>query len=169
LGEIFPQYCEQLSSEQEGEWLNQMCEWDFKNYMVDDILVKVDRATMFHSIEGREPFLDHRLVEFAAQLPVKYKIRNGERKYILKKLLGRYLPKELYDLPKRGFGAPLQTWIKNHYKDKFAEVLNNTHALFNRQAVKRLLDRHKAGEQNNYVLLWYLFSFQMWYDHWSKS
>jgi asparagine synthase (glutamine-hydrolysing) len=166
---VFPQYKEQLSPEQQGEWLNQMCEWDFKHYMVNDILVKVDRATMYHSIEGREPFLDHRLVEFAAQLPLKYKIRNGETKYILKKLLGRYLPKELWDLPKRGFGAPLQLWIKEHYKEQFSNVLSNCHPLLDKKAINQLLQKHQRGEDNNYILLWYLFSFQLWYDNWSKS
>lgn len=169
LKKVFPGYREPLSAIQEGAPLNQMCEWDFKHYMADDILQKVDRATMYHSIEGREPFLDHRLVEFAAQLPLKYKIRDGETKYILKKLLSRYLPKELFDLPKRGFGAPLQLWIKEHYKDKFEEVLENPHPLLSREAISRLLKKHKAGENNNYVLLWYLFSFQVWYNNWIKN
>jgi asparagine synthase (glutamine-hydrolysing) len=165
---VFPFYTEQLTQPQKGAWLNQMCEWDFRHYMVDDILVKVDRATMYHSIEGREPFLDHRLVEFAAQLPLKYKIRNGETKYILKKLLGRYLPKELYTLPKRGFGAPLQLWIKEHYKDQFAEILRDSHPLFEKKAINQLVQKHQKGEENNYILLWYLFSFQLWYNKWTN-
>lgn len=169
LKKVLPDYVEPLSASQDGEWLNQMCEWDFKHYMVDDILQKVDRATMYHSIEGREPFLDHRLVEFAAQLPLKYKIRDGETKYILKKLLNRYLPKELYALPKRGFGAPLQLWIKEHYKERFAGILSESHPLLNQAAINQLLERHKAGDDNNYVLLWYLFSFQMWYNNWMKE
>lgn len=169
LRKVFPQYNEQLSVPMTAEWLNQMCEWDFKHYMVDDILMKVDRATMYHSIEGREPFLDHRLVEFAAQLPLHYKIRNGETKYILKKLLNRYLPRELYDLPKRGFGAPLQLWIKDHFKEAFAAVLSEPHPLLDKAEIAKLLQRHKRGEENNYILLWYLFSFQTWYNYWLHS
>jgi len=146
--------------------LNSMCEWDFKRYMVDDILSKVDRATMYHSIEGREPFLDHRLVEFAAQLPNEYKIRDGEKKYLLKKLLGRYLPKELYDLPKKGFGAPLEQWIKDHFHQKFNEVLGNTNGLFDKKEINTLLARYNQRKDVNYILLWYLFSFELWYQKW---
>jgi len=169
LKNVFPQYTEPLTTPREGNWLNQMCEWDFKHYMVDDILVKVDRATMYHSIEGREPLLDHRLVEFAAQLPVEYKIRDNETKYLLKKLLGRYLPKELYDLPKRGFGAPLQSWIRDHYKDYFADVLNDHSDFFDKNAINKLLRKHQENRQANYILLWYLFSFQLWYRRWMQD
>lgn len=167
LKSVFPSFREINSMELEGHVLNQMCEWDFKRYMVDDILSKVDRATMYHSIEGREPFLDHRLVEFAAQLPVDYKIRNGQTKYLLKKLLGRYLPHELYNLPKRGFGAPLQLWIKEHYHDQFNEVLGNTNGLFDKKEINGLLKNYNEGKNINYILLWYLFSFQLWYQKWS--
>jgi asparagine synthase (glutamine-hydrolysing) len=169
LKNVFPSYKELLTPPQQGAILNQMCEWDFNHYMVDDILVKVDRATMYHSIEGREPFLDHRLVEFGAQLPVEYKIRNGETKYLLKKLLGRYLPNELYNLPKRGFGAPLQLWIKEHYKEQFATVLGNPHPLLNKKAIEQMLGRHAKGDENNYALLWFLFSFQLWYQKWQAN
>ncbi|RYY72045.1 MAG: asparagine synthase (glutamine-hydrolyzing) [Chitinophagaceae bacterium] len=169
LKSVFPSFQEINSMNLEGDILNQMCEWDFNRYMVDDILSKVDRATMYHSIEGREPFLDHRLVEFAAQLPVEYKIRNGQTKYLLKKLLGRYLPHELYDLPKRGFGAPLQLWIKQHYHDQFNEVLGNTNGFFDKKEVSSLLSQYNQGKEINYVLLWYLFSFQLWYQKWTKE
>lgn len=166
---VFPSFKEIGSLKAEGNILNQMCEWDFKRYMVDDILSKVDRATMYHSIEGREPFLDHRLVEFAAQLPVEYKIRNGQTKYLLKKLLGRYLPHELYNLPKRGFGAPLQLWIKQHYHHQFNEVLGNTNGIFDKKELAGLLKDYNQGKEINYILLWYLFSFQLWYRKWTAE
>jgi asparagine synthase (glutamine-hydrolysing) len=170
LAAIFPDYRSPLTRGPEGEALNRMCEWDFKKYMVDDILVKVDRATMYHSIEGREPLLDHRLVEFAAQLPLTYKIRGGETKYLLKRLLGRYLPESLYRLPKRGFGAPLHTWIRDFYGDSFAQVVENGKGgLFDPAGVRPLLDRYRRGKPINYTLLWYLFSFQSWYDKWMSD
>ncbi|RYZ28633.1 MAG: asparagine synthase (glutamine-hydrolyzing) [Chitinophagaceae bacterium] len=169
LKAVFPSFKEMSSMKLEGNILNQMCEWDFKRYMVDDILSKVDRATMYHSIEGREPFLDHRLVEFAAQLPVEYKIKNGQTKYLLKKLLGRYLPHELYNLPKRGFGAPLQLWIKQHYHDQFNEVLGNTNGIFDKKEMTQLLQDYNQGKEVNYILLWYLFSFQLWYQKWTRE
>jgi asparagine synthase (glutamine-hydrolysing) len=135
--------------------------------MTDDILVKVDRATMYHSIEGREPFLDQRLVEFAAQLPVSFKIRDGETKYLLKKLLGRYLPEALFKLPKRGFAAPLNDWIRDYYNDRFVEVLEGSSSpVFDHRQVRALLDRYRSGGPVSYTLLWYLFSFQTWYDRW---
>jgi asparagine synthase (glutamine-hydrolysing) len=136
--------------------------------MVDDILVKVDRATMYHSIEGREPLLDHRLVEFAAQLPSQWKLRNGETKYILKKLLARYLPEPLFRLPKRGFSAPLSQWIERHYRDRFVQVLQDGNDLFNRKQLGDMLDRYRQGKPVNYTLLWYLFSFQCWHNHWRE-
>jgi len=164
---VFPAFEKHLAHEGSGEQLNQMGEWDFKRYMVDDILVKVDRATMYHSIEGREPFLDQRLVEFAAQLPVSFKIRDGETKYLLKKLLGRYLPEELYRLPKRGFAAPLNDWIRDYYHDRFIEVLEGASSpLFERREIRVLLDRYRSGRPVSYTLLWYLFSFETWYDRW---
>lgn len=168
LKNIFAAYKEPLANNCNDTLLNQMSQWDFNRYMVDDILVKVDRATMYHSIEGREPFLDHRLVEFAAQLPGCYKIRDGETKYILKKLLGRYLPKQLYDLPKRGFGAPLQHWIKDHYQDKFTEVLTSSDSFFDKKEIDKLL-RSYGKEKLNYSLVWYLYSFQSWYKQWISN
>ena len=165
---LFPAFTNRQTAGGEGALLNQLGEWDFKRYMVDDILVKVDRATMYHSIEGREPFLDHRLVEFAAKLPVSFKIRNGETKYLLKKLLGRYLPEALYKLPKRGFAAPLNMWVRDFYQARFVEVLERlSPALFDRREVNTLLDRYRRGKNVNYSLLWLLFSFQSWHDKWT--
>jgi asparagine synthase (glutamine-hydrolysing) len=150
-----------------GAQLNQMCEWDFKKYMVDDILVKVDRATMFHSIEGREPFLDHRLVEFAAQLPREFKIRNGQTKYLLKRLLGRYLPEHLFRLPKRGFGAPITEWTRDYYGNAFSDTVSESKSgLFDSSVVGSMVECFRRGESINYTLLWYLFSFETWYAKW---
>lgn len=167
---LVPAFSDRFTDEGAGELLNQMSEWDFKRYMVDDILVKVDRATMYHSIEGREPFLDHHLVEFAAQLPVRYKIRDGETKYLLKKLLGRYLPEKLFRLPKRGFAAPLNLWVRDFYQDRFVEVLEGaTTTHFDRGELQRLLGRYRQGKPVNYTLLWYMFSFQSWYERWQAD
>jgi len=169
LGAVFPRFEDRVTGAGEGSLLEQMSEWDFKRYMADDILVKVDRATMYHSIEGREPFLDHRLVEFAAQLPGKFKIEGGETKLILKRLLGRYLPEPLWRLPKRGFAVPLMDWIRDSYRERFVEILEDGSACFDRKEVTRLLDRYRAGEPINYGVIWYLFSFQTWYNHWTAE
>jgi asparagine synthase (glutamine-hydrolysing) len=170
INALYPGFDERLTPPMGGELLNQMGEWDFKRYMVDDVLVKVDRATMYHSLEGREPMLDHRIVEFAAQLPVRFKVGNGgETKLILKRLLGRYLPRELYDLPKRGFAAPLGQWIRDFYQAHFLETLGGANHFFDRRELEALLDRYRRGKPVNYPLLWYLFSFQSWYDRWTAE
>jgi asparagine synthase (glutamine-hydrolysing) len=169
LAAFYPGYEDRLTPPGEGGLLNQLSEWDFKRYMVDDVLVKVDRATMYHSIEGREPFLDHRLVEFGAQLPAKFKIQGGETKIILKHLLGRYLPKPLYDLPKRGFAAPLNQWIRDYYQEHFLEMLADDRGLFDRKALGSMLGRYRRGERVNYGLLWHIFSVQSWQRRWSSA
>ena len=170
LARVFPRYRERLTAATDGELLDQMCEWDFKHYMADNILIKVDRATMFHSIEGREPFLDHRLVEFAARVPAQFKVGAGDgTKLILKRLLERYLPRPLFDLPKRGFSAPLGTWAQDHYQERFADALGADTGFFDRAQMTRLIDRYRAGKPLSYGLLWRLFSFQTWYRHWSEQ
>lgn len=148
---------------------NQMMEWDFQHYLPDNILVKVDRATMYHSIEGREPFLDHRLIEFAARLPVQYKIHNGTTKYLLKKLLHRYLPRELYDLPKRGFGAPIQQWLRNDLEKEIEKTFSPSHfqnEFLEKKGVFKLIERYRQKKPVNMVTIWLLYSFQKWYNKW---
>ncbi|MBO9592157.1 MAG: asparagine synthase (glutamine-hydrolyzing) [Niabella sp.] len=169
LRKLFPQYVEPLQQSNGGDTLlNKMCEWDLKHYLTNNNLIKVDRATMFNSIEGREPFLDHRLIEFAAKLPGRFKIRNGVTKYILKKLLARYLPVALFDLPKRGFSVPLQQWIRKHYNDQLVATLKSPAAMFNRKEVSKLINQRNAGSMANEVLLWYIFSFHLWLQSQNK-
>jgi asparagine synthase (glutamine-hydrolysing) len=91
--------------------MTSMMLWDMKYYLPEDILTKVDRATMSASLEGRDPFLDHRIIEFALRLPLRFKYRHGRTKYILKRLLTRYLPDHLFNRPKQGFAVPIYTWL----------------------------------------------------------
>ena len=97
--------------------LSYMMAIDFQTYLLDDILQKVDRATMTHSLEGREPMLDHRILEFAAQLPDSFKYYKGIKKRILKDITHQYIPKELLDRPKMGFAIPIASWLNNHLKE----------------------------------------------------
>lgn len=141
---------------------------DFIGYLPDDILVKVDRATMGVALEGREPFLDHRLVEYVTQMPVEYKFRNGVAKYLLKKILYRYIPEPLLRRPKHGFSIPLDDpeyrgkleALFDHYLSE--ERLRGTD-LIDTGLVRGLLDRWKAG-RIRHDRLWYILCFQIWAD-----
>lgn len=146
--------------------------WDYHRYLPDDILTKVDRATMSVSIEGREPLLDHRIAEFMAQVPFEYKYRNGTSKYLLRKVLERYIPKELIDRPKMGFGIPIFEWFQNDLKKLFADHMNeeqlNKHHLLNTRLVQSWLTKYYAGEPININKLWLILVFQMWYRKWMR-
>ena len=142
--------------------------WDYHRYMVDDILTKVDRATMSVSIEGREPLLDHRIAEFMAQVPFEYKYRNGDSKYLLKKVLERYIPKKMLDRPKMGFGIPMFEWFGNDLKDMFEEYFKkeklSQHNLLNNEYIEREYKKLQENKQLNINKLWFILVFQLWYD-----
>src|ERR1019366_7505452 len=96
----------------------QMMCWDMQTYLPDDILVKVDRAAMASSLETRVPFLDHRIVEFALATPLHFKIRANHSKWLLRELLAKHLPAEMFDRPKQGFTVPLQTWLRGPLRER---------------------------------------------------
>ena len=136
--------------------------WDYHRYLSDDILVKVDRATMYHSIEGREPLLDHKIAEFMAQVPFEYKYKDGTSKYLLKKVLERYLPKELIDRPKMGFGIPMFEWFGSELKILFEEYFTQDDEIINMDYVR---DEYKRFIQNRAVnvnLLWFVLVYLKW-------
>lgn len=143
---------------------------EYKTYMVDDILQKVDRATMSVSLEGREPFLDQRLVEFAAKLPSSYKYKDGIGKYILKDIVHRHVPKNIMDRPKMGFGVPLNHWLRNELKGLLVDVLNEEslkkQGIFNVEKALRIRDRYLAGADVEFERVSRLFLFQLWYFKW---
>ncbi len=143
---------------------------DYQTYMVDDILQKVDRATMSTSLEGREPFLDQTIIEWAAQLPSDYKYHNGTKKYILRQIVHKHIPKEMMDRPKMGFGIPVQDWLQKELKPIVLEYLStdaiNKHQLFNSTEVNKLVTDFYSGRVEKYLKIWYLLMFQMWYTKW---
>lgn len=143
---------------------------DFQTYLPDDILQKVDRASMHIGLESREPLLDHHLVEWAAQLPDHVKIRNGEKKWILKQIVHQHVPKELLDRPKMGFAVPIENWLMGplkHYIDKYLnESYINNQGLFQFDYLDRLTKQFLAGKKELGVRVWYLISFQIWYAEW---
>jgi asparagine synthase (glutamine-hydrolysing) len=139
----------------------------YKMYLQNDILTKVDCATMSVSIEGREPFLDHRIIEFVAQLPSKYKYGHTQ-KMILKDIVHKYIPKELMDRPKSGFTPPIYSWLKTDLKYLLDENLNgiNESGLFNSQYVEKIRKDFLNDKLQDPTIIWKLIQFQMWYKKW---
>lgn len=144
---------------------------DTLTYLPDDILTKVDRASMFNSLEIRVPFLDHNIVEFAWNLPNNQKIKKGNGKIILKKILEKYLPKNLIYKPKMGFGIPLGKFIVEKLKDEIEFFLNSKEVknqnLFKLDDYKRKWNEHLKGKRNWQFLIWNFYIFQKWYQKWS--
>ncbi len=147
--------------------MEKMMLWDYHHYMVDDILTKVDRATMSVSIEGREPLLDHRIAEFMAQVPFKYKYKDGTSKYLLKKVLERYIPKEITERPKKGFSIPILEWFKGDlkvlFKENFSKEQIDKHKLLNYTYIKSIYKNYENNNLNNINKLWFILIFQLWY------
>ncbi|MBC7381825.1 MAG: asparagine synthase (glutamine-hydrolyzing) [Bacteroidia bacterium] len=146
---------------------------DYQMYLQNDILTKVDRATMSVSLEGREPLLDHRIIEFAAQLPIEYKLDGNTGKKILKDIVHKYIPKELMDRPKRGFTLPIYSWLKKDLSFLIDEYLNNIavakSGLFNVDFVEAQVKEFKSGKLHYTTFIWKMLMFQMWYDCWINS
>jgi asparagine synthase (glutamine-hydrolysing) len=134
---------------------------DFTTYLPDDILVKVDRASMAVSLEVRTPFLDHRVVQFAWSLPLSMKIRDDRGKWILRKLLRKYLPDELIDREKQGFGLPLAQWLRGPLRAWAEALLAKPDGPFDAARVGETWRRHLAGE-NHERDLWTVMMYQAW-------
>ena len=152
--------------------IDKMMAIDYKTYQLDDILTKVDRATMSVGLEGREPFLDHRIIEFVSQLPSSYKIKDGNKKYILKSIVHDYIPKEMIDRPKMGFGIPLNEWFGDELKKYVLEYLDNEKVaktgLLNASEVERLKKQWLQNSSFGANKIWLILTFMMWHERWMR-
>jgi asparagine synthase (glutamine-hydrolysing) len=137
--------------------------FDFKNYLKDDLLVKVDRASMYHGLECRSPLLDNKLAEYVVNLPYALKVKNGETKYILKKVLYKYIPSSYFDRPKWGFSIPLEDWLSDklfYLTDYLSEEKIEKVGLFDYSIVKQLLDNYLKGEKYLFNKIWLMIILQ---------
>ena len=153
--------------------IEQMQFLDINFYMAEDILTKVDRASMAVSLEVRAPFLDPRVAEFAAQLPFEYKLKGSKSKYILKKAVESLLPKNILHRPKKGFGIPIADWLKGSLNplmhDLLAPARLKNQGLFDEKFVQKLIKEHETNTASHHKQLWTLLVFQLWFDNFISS
>ena len=154
-----------------GEPGEQIALWDLHHYMSEDILTKVDRATMRTSIEGREPLIDHRLVEFALGLPFRLKRGALGTKHLLRKVLYRHVPRALVERPKQGFGVPVGRWLRGELASVVDQHLNRdavaAHGLIDPERVQGYVARLRRGDPSVVQKVWLLLAFQMWQRRWA--
>lgn len=140
---------------------------DSKTYLSGDILTKVDRMSMAHSIEARVPLLDHELIEFVQSIPASLKLRGQTTKHILKQAMAELIPNEIINRPKMGFGVPLRKWLNNELREMLHDTLTDQRArergLLNPRAVQALLDEHGRGRRDNSLHLWGLLNLELWH------
>ncbi len=148
-------------------WPSQMMRFDFETYLPEDVLTKVDRMSMAHSIESRVPLLDHEVVTFAASLPASMKIQGAERKRVLKKAAASVLPASVLTRRKQGFGVPIGVWFRGRLREMIVDVLQSARArqrgYFQPRFVDRVIREHVDGRRDHTLRLWQLLMFELWH------
>jgi asparagine synthase (glutamine-hydrolysing) len=152
----------------EGSDISTMQFLDSVTYLPDDILAKVDRASMAVSLEARVPLLDHRVVEFAWRLPLEMKVHHGQGKQILRDVLYQYVPKKLIERPKMGFGVPVGEWIRGDLREWAESLLSpsglSKSGLLNIEPIRTRWAEHLSGKRDWQYSLWTVLMFQAWYE-----
>lgn len=151
------------------DFVERMQYLDTLTYLPDDILTKVDRASMAVSLEARVPILDHRVVEFAWNLPDDMKIRNGQGKHILREVLYRHIPKELIERPKMGFGVPIDQWLRGPLKEWANDLLHQENDFLNKEPILTKWQEHLSGNRNWQYHLWDILMLQSWFNKWHSA
>lgn len=141
---------------------------DMMTYLPDDIMVKVDRASMALSLESRAPLLDHRVAEMALRMPLEFKIKDGSSKWVLKEILSQYVPREQFERPKMGFGVPVGDWIRGDLKDwayQLVQDFDYPH-IISKELLQKRWAAHQSGHENWQYHLWPVIAFQAWKQYW---
>jgi asparagine synthase (glutamine-hydrolysing) len=150
-----------------SSFLDRTLSVDVHSYLPDDILVKVDIASMANSLETRSPFLDHVLMEFAARCPVDLKMHRSDGKYLVRKAMEPYLPRDVIHREKMGFGMPVAEWFREDLREMAYDVLLSSRALsrgyFRKEGVRGLLEEHVAGREDHAYRLWALLFLELWF------
>lgn len=143
-----------------------------RTFLMDEVLVKVDRATMWFALESRAPLLDTRVVEFLLNVPAKYKLNAWKNKRLFKELLKGKVPDQIINKPKHGFAVPVGAWLNGPLASRFGALIEpdrlRQQGLFDANAVKKMADEHQAGRIDRRKEMWAMFMFQLWYDAWAK-
>jgi asparagine synthase (glutamine-hydrolysing) len=154
-------------------WPSQMMRFDSETYLPEDVLTKVDRMSMAHSLESRVPLLDNDVIAFAAALPAAMKIKNGRRKHVLKEVAAALVPRAILDRRKQGFGVPLGTWFRGNLRELFADTLLSPSSLqrgyFQPAFIRRIVGEHLAGTRDHTLQLWQLVVFEKWQQQYVNS
>jgi asparagine synthase (glutamine-hydrolysing) len=149
-----------------SEHLDQLLYLDSKTYLPGDIMTKVDRMSMAVSLEARAPLLDHKLIDFVTRIPPSMKMKGLETKHIFKRAVRDFVPAEILDRPKQGFGLPIEQWINNQLRERIRETLTESRTrqrgYINSSYVNTLLDEHERGRRDQSMPLWVLFMFELW-------
>lgn len=166
-------HAESNALSREVDFREKMMYLDLISYLPEDILAKVDRASMGASLEARVPLIDHRVVEFAWSLPLDYKIREGEGKWVLRKILEKYVPRELFERPKMGFGIPIGSWLKTDLRDWAENLLDEgkmrDQGYLNAAPIRQVWEEHLAGKSDWGYLIWDVLMFQGWLERWEME